>query len=330
MEPDLERSTQQVTLRQLRGLLALAETQNFRRAAERLGVTQPSLSAQIQALEAALGPQLVERSRAGALMTPLGRDVATRARAIVDAVTALEDFTRGAAQSLGGSIRLGVSPTVGPYLLPNVVTELRSNHPDLKLYIREAPPHRLVEELSDGGHDVILTQLPVKSGDLTVEELFREKLYLVLARDHPMARQAEISASDLSGLEVLSLEPSYQLHAQVADLCAAFGARFASGYQGTSLDALRLMSGMGMGVTFLPQLYVASELNHDSEVVARRLRGRDVYRRIGLAWRKSLGDAVAYPRLADVIRSVYKSISEKMAEREAELASDVRPSLRGG
>ena len=294
----------EITLKQLRGLLMVAEMRSFRRAAERLGVTQPSLSAQIQSLETALNLRLLERSRAGALPTPAGREIIERARRVVDAAMALTDYAGELHPDLAGSIKLGVSPTIGPYLLPSVVAQLRKDHPELRLYIREGPPEALADQLAGGAHDAILTPLPLRRTEISVEELFRERLFLTLAADHPLSGQNEIAPADLADLEVLSLERQYLLHAQVEDLCETFGARFVRGYEGASLDALRLMTGTGVGVAFLPALYVRSEIRPGSEVVARSIRGRSITRPIGgggggggggvgVAQRRRAGDVVS-------------------------------------
>ncbi len=151
-----------LTLRQLRYFVALAETRHYRRAAEQVGVSQPSLSQQIVALESALGLELVERGRRGAVLTPGGRDVRTRARAILDEVAALSAMSKVVRQGEGGTIRLGSTPTLGPYILPHVVRRLRLSYPALKLIIRDGAPKVLQDELIEGRHDMILTQLPVQ------------------------------------------------------------------------------------------------------------------------------------------------------------------------
>jgi LysR family hydrogen peroxide-inducible transcriptional activator len=296
----------EITLKQLRSLLALEETRHFRRAAEICGVTQPSLSAQIQNLEAVLGLQLVERSRSGVAMTPAGRDVVERARRIVDEAQGIVDFAAGAQKGLSGIIRLGTTPTIGPYLLPQVVAALHRQFKDLNLYVREAAPRDLEFELGKGLHDVILSQLPSKSAEHVEESLFREPLVVALAVDHPLARREAISPDSLAGENVLTLSAHYHLHHQVSALCETFGARLMQDYEGTSLDALRQMVGMGMGITFLPALYVRSEIGARSEVVVRRLQGRTVTRTIGLVWRRSAGRAANYHALAQTIRDVAK------------------------
>ncbi|MGF1553662.1 MAG: hydrogen peroxide-inducible genes activator [Paracoccaceae bacterium] len=297
----------ELTLRQLRALCAVAEAGSFRRGAERLGIAQPSLSAQIQALEAALGRPLVERGRSGATLTPAGREIEARAREILDAVGALADSVRAASS---GTLRLGVTPTLGPYLLPRVVARLHREAPDLKLYIREASARTLARDLSEGRHDAIVTQLPLAAPDLDHDELFRERLLLTLPADHPLAHAEAIRREDLAGLDVLSLEAGFQFHDQVRRLCESFGARFQDGYEGTSLDALRLMVGLGMGVTFLPALYVASEIREDSEVVPREIAGRTITRAIALAWRRTAGRSATLDLLSGALRETYRDLTE--------------------
>lgn len=307
----------QITLRQLRYLTAVAETSHFRRAADRCGVSQPSLSAQIQALEEALGVLLVERSRSGVSLTPIGREVISRSRVVLEDVRAIADLAAQARDDLIGTIRLGAKPTLGPYLLPHLVAALHRRHRALKLYIREAPPLDLERELGEGVHDIILSQLPVVGSEYVARALFREPLYLALAADHPLADRDAISSGDMKGLEMLSLSPSYHLHGQINDLCRDHGAVMKREYEGTSLDALRQMVGMGMGVTILPALYVNSELKPGSDVVVRRFSFGNPYRSISLVWRKSAGRARAYEQIAETIRTVAAELFESMAKEVA-------------
>ncbi len=296
-----------LTLRQLKYLIALGETQHFRRAAERCHITQPSLSAQLQSMEEILGVQLVERSRSGVALTPVGREVATRARTILDSVQGIIDFTAGAQHGLVGTIRLGAKSTLGPYLLPHVVAKLHKRHPELNLYVRDGAPRELEHELMDGLHDIIIAQLPMMGSELMVERLFREPLYLGVASDHPLAQVDEVAPAQLKELKILSLSPQYHLHDQIIALCNEFGANLSRDYEGTSLDALRQMVGMGMGATFLPALYARSEIHARSEVVVKPIAGKRIDRSVGLVWRKSGGRNESYLRVAEVIREVVAS-----------------------
>ena len=290
------------TLKQFRYLVALADTAHFRRAAEVSGVSQPSLSAQIQALEEALGHRLVERGRGGVHFTPIGREVLERARQVVVDTQAIVDVADTAGKGLRGRIRLGVKATLGPYLLPRIVAELRKAHPESQLYIREGVPARLEDELTRGVHDVILAQLPLRSGDLVTRPLFHEPILFAVSSQHPLAAKGSVSVRDLKGLPVLSLAPDLHLHDQVLALCHEFGAKVIGDYEGNSLDALRQMVSMNIGTTFLPALYAQSELAGLGDVVALPFRGRRVFRSIGLVWRRGAGRVAAYEDLAAFIR----------------------------
>jgi len=293
-----------ITLKQLRYLLAVAETRHFRRAAELCGVSQPSLSVQIQNLESILGVRLIERSRSGVCLSPIGREVTRRALRIEEDTQGIIDLTAGAQHGLVGTIRLGTKVTLGPYLLPHVVAALHRQHKELNLYIRESAPLDLEPELAQGRHDVLLSELAATSPEHVTKKLFREPLYLAIAIDHPLAREKSVTVKSLRGLDVLSLGPKYHLHNQINTLCRDFGAQLVRDYEGTSLDALRQMVGMGMGVAFLPALYTHSEIRASSEVVVKPLKGRLVTRPVGLIWRKSAGRAQAYEKIAEIIREV--------------------------
>jgi LysR family hydrogen peroxide-inducible transcriptional activator len=290
------------SMRQLRYFVALAETRHFRRAAEAVGISQPSLSLQIGNLEELLGSQLIERGRGPVTLTPVGREVLTLARRTLDGAQEILDVTAAMRGGLSGTIRLGASPSLGPYLLPRVVGQLHKAFPDLRLYIRERVPRQLREELLDGTHDMILTQLPMQGAEFHVRRLFSEPLLLVVPPDHPLARQPSVTVSDLKGLEVLSLGPDFVLHDLIQVICAEHGADLVRDYEGTSLDALRQMVAMGMGVTFLPQLYVTSEIDpREAAVVALPLTRSNFNRTTGLVWRKGSGARLIYDRIADEI-----------------------------
>jgi LysR family hydrogen peroxide-inducible transcriptional activator len=295
------------SLKQLEYFVALAETGSFRGAAEACGISQPSLSVQLANLEKRLGQRLVERSRSGVILTAAGREVHERARVILEAAKGLVNRFDAQRTGLAGTIRFGASPTLGPYLLPHVIARLHARHPDLNLYIREGPPETLVAGLARGDFDMILVQLPVR-GDFLPIRLFREPLELVTARDHPFAGQARVPRSELAGQTVLALGPAYSLRQQVADLCEMLGARLRTDYEGTSLDAIRLMAGMGMGVAFLPALYVRSEIGaDDKDVAVIPLDGPRILRSVGLVTRSGSADEAA-PRIARLIQTVAREV----------------------
>ena len=296
------------SMRQLRYFVALAETRHFRRAADAVGISQPSLSLQIGNLEDLLGTQLIERGRGPVTLTPVGREVLALARRTLDDAQEILDVTAAMRGGLSGTIRLGASPSLGPYLLPHVVGQLHKAFPDLRLYIRERVPRQLREELLDGTHDMILSQLPMQGADFHVRRLFSEPLLLVVAIDHPLAGRKVVDATDIAGLQVLSLGPDFFLHDQINVICAQHGAELVRDYEGTSLDALRQMVAMGMGVTFLPQLYVFSEIDPREQAVAAIPLARSGFSRsVGLVWRRGSGARLLYDRIAAEIVGIARS-----------------------
>lgn len=298
-----------ITLRQLHYLQALAATGNFRRAAEQVGVSQPSLSAQIALLEQRLAIRLVERGGGAAILTPRGRDIVERARRILADVRALEDSAQDDADGLSGIVRLGVSPTLGPYLMPHVVARLHRDHPALKLHVREGFPDDLMRDLAGGKHDMVLVQLPIVGENFIVERLFRETLKVVMAADDPLAQCDAIDTADLAGRGLLTLSPRYRMTEQIIALSQSVGAQVLRDYEGTSLDAVRQMAGMGMGLALLPSLYIRAEVRDEHDVVVRPIRGRDLYRELGLVWRRGAGRASAYQDLAAIVADVERKVS---------------------
>ena len=290
------------SVRQLEYLLALDECRHFRRAAEKCGVSQPTLSAQLRTLEERLGVQLVERSRSRVIMTPVGADIALIGYRVLRDIEEIRHIATSPASGIGGTVRLGLAPSIGPYLLPKVIPELHKAYPELKLYVREDVPESLPTALEQGRHDALIVPLPVNRGELESEPLFREPLYLAMAVDHPLASKRRVVRRDLNGQSILTLEAGHQLHEQVEGLCTEVSARLLTDYEGTSLDTLREMVGMGMGMSFLPGLYVKSSLGQDPSIKVTILAGATIFRTIGMVWRKSSARRKEFRVLADHIR----------------------------
>lgn len=295
------------TLRQLQYLVTLSETRNFRKAAELLEITQPSLSVQLKTLEDTLGVVLAERGRGGVILTPMGRTVSDMAVRILADVRTIVDITAVGGSGLGGTLRLGAPPTLAPYLLPPVIKKLHKTYPELKLYVREESPRDLQNSLLSGKYDLVLTPLPVGSSDVEVDRLFREPLYFVCATDHPLAGETEVAPRDLYGEQILTLEQQHLLHDQIRNLSIDLKADLLRDYEATSLDTLRHMVGTGLGVSFLPALYVHSEIGARGEVTVATIKGKNVSRTIGLAWRKGHANADAYHEMSDTVRSVVRA-----------------------
>lgn len=291
-----------LSLKQIQYFVAVAEYGSFRQASFRLGITQPTLSNQVAALEATLGVQLFERSRKGIEPSPQGREMLISARRVLEEA---QGFATQAAMLSGGGLgtyRLGVTPTLGPYLLPHILPPVHQRYTELKLYVREAAPSDLESELINGQQDLILTPLPIMSKELTVTPLFREPLKLAMAKDHPLARKPRITRMDLVGEPVLTISEHHLFHRQIAEICERVGAVVRRDYEGTSLDTLRQMVVMGMGMAFLPALYVKSEIRDKRELRVVDVEGVNVLRDHALVWRNTSPVRQFYRQLAREIR----------------------------
>lgn len=291
------------TLRQLEYLVAIADTRHFHKAAAKVNTSQPTLSGQLKALERRLNVQLVERSRSSVVITETGEKIVTVARRMLRDCAEIGELAASSKGELSGVVRIGLPPTIGPYLLPSVLPDLRKRYPDLKLYIREDLPQTLPVSLSQGHYDLIIAPLPLVLNDLRTVQLFKEPLYLTVPADHPFTARKRIRRSDLAGQDVLALGSGYQLHSVVVALCEECGARLRLDYEGTSLDTLREMVATGLGVTFLPGLYVKTVLSRDKGLRTLQMSGKTLQRGIGMAWRKTSARGNQYLELAEMIRA---------------------------
>ncbi len=286
------------SIQQLRYLVSLTETRHFRRAADACHVTQPTLSAQLKELERKLGVTLVERSRSHVIITPTGNAVAAIARRILRDLDEIRAVSASGRATLETTIRIGVVPTLGSYFLPLIVPDLHALYPRLGLYLREGLPRTLLRELENGGLDLLFFPMPVGAGDLESLSLFREPIHVALPVDHALATETAIAHDMLAGETFLALEPEHKLYDQVRAICEDVGAELSHDYEGTSLDTLRQMVAMGMGLSLLPALYVKSEVAREDLVVARPFLRRGPTRTIGMVWRRGTAREADYRRLA--------------------------------
>jgi len=307
------------TLRQLEYLVAVADTRHFGRAAERVHITQPTLSEQLRTLEKRLGVQLVERSRSNVVVTPLGVEVVEIARRMLRDAQRIRDVTGYVGSGIGGVVRLGLPFTIGAYLLPRVVPHLHERYPHLKLYAREDFPHVLPRGLIEGLHDVIVVPLPVAQTGLKVAVLFEEPIYLAVPVDHPLAQRDTIKIHDLAGVDLLALSPGHQLRDLVVNLAAESGANIRFDYEGTSLDTLREMMATGLGVSLLPGLYVRSVVRNDPRFKTFEIGRRGLKRTIGMLWRNTKANQPNFERLATLFReTVEKEFADTHAKEPIE------------
>lgn len=295
------------TIKQLEYFVCLAESTTFRGAAERLNISQPTLTAQIYSLEKTLQITLIERGRSGSTLTPAGRDLLSNARQVIEEMRGFMDQAEMINSGPGGTFRVGVSPTVGPYLLPHILPGLQNTYSSLKLYVRESMPKTLELDLLEGRLDLVLIPLPFGNTGLTTEVLFHEPLQLTIPEDHQLAKLKAIQAHHLSGENILTLEEQYSSYHQIEFLCTELGAKISRDYEGTSLDALRQMVMMKMGLTFLPALYINSEIHQLQSLSIRNVEKLHIYRTHVLAWRVNSPNRNFYRELAKLIRSLVKN-----------------------
>lgn len=288
------------SLQQLRYAVAVADERNFGRAAASCFVSQPALSAQIRELESKLRVQLFERSARGVLVTPIGEEVVERARRILRDVDELCESAAGAGKVLEGPLRLGVIPTIAPYLLPSVLHHVADAYPSLELYLREDRTDSLVAQLLAGDLDLLLLALPLDRIGVTELALYDEPFRLAMPHDHPLAARRRCRVDDLQGERLVLLEDGHCLRDQALAVCSSAGATGVAEVQGTSLPTVVQMVGAGLGVTLLPEMTVEREAKPVRNVVVRELLPAPT-RTIGLAWRASSARSDAYRRLGAVI-----------------------------
>lgn len=291
------------TLRQLQYLVAVAETGRFSEAAKRVNVSQPSLSAQVARMEEELGVTLFERATCGALLTPKGADILARARAILRDVEDLRASARQESEDLEGLVRLGVLPTIGPYLLPLATRQLHARFPQLRFSVREERTMDLKAHLHSGEYDTIISMTDDMAGTSSLP-LFEEKLWICIAPDDPLATcHTPIGPAHLEGRELLSLGHWQNLNLRVQALANTAGAHVNTEYAGTSLDSLRQMAEMGTGVAILPSLYALSEMRRDPHLIIRRIDYPQASRTISLIWRDSSPISGKLETLSDVLKN---------------------------
>ncbi len=288
------------TLKQLQYLTALHIHGHFGHAAGACFVTQSTLSAGLRELETLLGVQLVERNRRVVRFTPLGERVVAKAYDVLREADALAGLTRAAGKPLSGELRLGVIPTIAPYLLPKVLPDLRQKYPDLKLFLREAMSNVVCEALARGQLDVVLLALPWDCGTVESEALFEDPFYLVF---HPEDRRdptPSVAPDSISDSELLLLEDGHCLKDQALAACGRPELRADPGHRGTSLITLVQMVAGRLGQTLVPKMALDDGILAGTDLIARPLDG-DASRTIALVWRRESPRADEFRLLGKVM-----------------------------
>lgn len=274
-------------LKDLRYLVAVADTRHFGRAAERCFVSQPTLSTQLKKLEEYLGVQLIERQPKRVALTAAGEEIVARARRILEASDEVVTLARAHRDPLAGALRIAMLPTIGPYLLPRVAREITKALPRLDLRLYEYPTAAMLAKLRAGEIDLGILALPVDLDGLEARELYDEAFMVALPATHPLAKRPTIRIQDLHGETLLLLEDGHCLRDQALAVCSHASMQEKQDFRATSLETLRQMVATGAGVTLLPELATHGAYRHARGVVVRPFARPAPLRKIGGVWRKT-------------------------------------------
>ena len=298
-----------MNLRDLEYLVAVGEQRHFGKAADVCNVSQPTLSTQLKKLEQELGVALIERNPRHVMLTAAGERVAERARVILDEAATIRAVAHQANDPEGGTVRMGLFPTLAPYLLPHVVPALHDRYPNIELLLIEEKTETLLERLRTGSLDVAVLALPVHGDHLEQQKLFTEDFVLAVPTGHPLAATGgSVDPSVLAGEQVLLLEEGHCLRDQALSVCRLTGASARRGFRATSLETLRQMVAAGVGITLLPELAVQPPVPPSTDIQLLRFSEPVPQREIAMLWRPT---------------SIYASLLPGFGELMGELASAV-------
>ena len=310
-----------MNLRDLKYLVALADHKHFGRAAAACFISQPTLSTQIKKLEDELGIALVERAPRRVMLTPAGRDAAERARRIVADVEDMKEAARRSRNPEAGTVRLGLFPTLGPYLLPHVVPRIQERFPQLELLLVEEKTETILRQLREGRLDAGILALPLHDDQLHVDFLFEEPFLLAVPDHHRLADGHPLTLQDLSNESLMLLEDGHCLRDQALDVCHMAGAGEKSGFRATSLETLRQMVAANVGITLLPILAVKPPVAPVRHMALLPFRAPAPSRRIAMVWRRSSAMGEFLGRLAEVFRE----LPEELLVPDAPARSTLKP-----
>jgi LysR family hydrogen peroxide-inducible transcriptional activator len=276
-----------MNFRALQYFVKLAELKHFSKAANACFVSQPTLSTQIRKLEEELGVSLVERAPRKVMLTPIGEDIAHRARHVLRDIEHIKDAARRSKDPETGTIKLGIFPTLAPYLLPHVIPAIRQKYPELRLQLAEEKTEDILNMLDQGRLDAGLLALPVEDNGMEIEILFEEPFVTAMPSSHPLCEKQSISLQDLEGEELLLLEEGHCLRQQALAVCKLAGAHERVDFHATSMETLRQMVAINAGVTLMPVLSVKPPIQSTDNITLRPFIAPAPSRTIALVWRSS-------------------------------------------
>jgi LysR family hydrogen peroxide-inducible transcriptional activator len=293
-----------MNLKDLKYLVALADTGHFGQAAERCFVSQPTLSAQLKKLEAYLGVKLVERQPKNVQLTEVGKQIVVRARRMLEEGDEIVALARSNTDPFAGKLKVALIPTIGPYLLPRVMQKIRKTLPHLSLMLYEYQTEALLKRLRDGEIDLGIMALPALQDGIESRALYEEAFTVALPNNHPLAAKTTIKVQDLKGQTLLLLEDGHCLRDQALEVCSRVDVREAEDFRATSLETLRQMVVAGLGITLLPEMAVESPFGSQRGLTVRQFAKPAPSRTVGAVWRKSSTRAAAIMAVCDVVDAV--------------------------
>jgi LysR family transcriptional regulator, hydrogen peroxide-inducible genes activator len=293
-----------MNLKDLKYLVALADTGHFGKAAERTFVSQPTLSAQLKKLEEYLGVKLVERQPKNVQLTEVGKQIVVRARRMLDESDEIVALARSNTDPFAGKLKVALIPTIGPYLLPRVMQKIRKGLPHLGLMLYEYQTEALLKRLRDGEVDLGIMALPALADGVETRELYEENFTVALPNNHPLASKATIKVQDLKSHTLLLLEDGHCLRDQALEVCSRVDVKEAEDFRATSLETLRQMVVAGLGITLLPEMAVESPFGSQRGLTIKQFAKPAPSRAVGAVWRKTTTRAAAISAVCDVIDGV--------------------------
>ena len=301
-----------ISLRQLKYFDAVVRSGHFGRAANQCAVTQPALSMQIQELEKELGVQLLERGRSGIILTAAGREIAGRAARVLTDIRDIVDVARRQSAVLAGPLHLGVIPSLAPYILPALLPLVRDEYPDLDLSLRETQTQHLVDELLDGGLDLLLLALPVEHAEVETMTLFNDRFLLAMQKSRKIANRIRATPEMLQQDRLLLLEEGHCLRDQALAFCNLRRVEHIDTFGASNLSTIVQMVANGLGMTLLPELAIDLECRR-GDIKVMRFTDPEPRRVVGLAWRKS---SPRKRHFAELGKLIMEATSAQMRETE--------------
>ena len=298
---DFKLSALLVNIRDLQYLVAVAEHEHFGKAANSCFVSQPALSMQIKKLEEQLGVKLIERTNKSVQLTDVGIKIAAQARAIIVQVEEVRDTAKAAQDVFSGELRIGIFPTLSPYLLPLIISHLSKQFPKLSLYLIEEQTSNLLQQLKDGKIHGAFLSAPVADHGLAHIDIFEEEFFLAVGNDHPLSTRRFVKQCDLADHELLLLEEGHCLRNQALSLCQTLKVTEKHNFRATSLETLRHMISAGIGITLIPELACNTD---DKNITYLSFKKPKPVRKVGLYWRTSSCKGIVFKEIAAQIQQV--------------------------